>query len=331
MTPNPHRRQWLQGLAALAASGTLPAWAQPAAAWPTRPVRFVVGSAPGGPTDFLGRVAADHFGRTLGQPFTVDNRAGASGMPGADNVVRSTDGHSLLVSGATAITVAPHIFPKITYDPMKQLTPVAMLGAGSYTLAVHPSLNVRTLKELVQLAQARPNALSYGSGGIGSGSHLCTEAFARAANIRMTQVPYKGDAPAFTDLLSGQIQLAFAAPNVTAQAAREGRIRILGVSTTERVAALPEVPTIKEALTDFEYLGWVILFAPSSMPAAALDLLASEWLKGRQTAAVRDRLATLGMQPPERLRERRQVEEFVRQDYARMGSLIRELGITANT
>lgn len=324
-----NRRHWIQGLAATAAACAWPVWAQVAGAYPSRPVKIVVGSAPGGPTDFLARLAADHLGRAMGQAFPVDNKPGASGMPAADAVAKSVpDGHTLLVSGATSISVAPHLFPKITYDPMKAFMPVGLLGAGAYVLAVHPSLNVKTLKELVQLAKTKPGALAYGSGSIGSGSHLCTELFSKLAQVKMVHVPYKGDGQAFTDLVSGQIQLLFAAPNVTAAAAREGRVRALAVTSTERLAALPDVPTVKEVLGDFEYLGWVGLFAPAGTATTVLDALAAEWQRGRTSPSVREKLEGLGMMAPDRLADRGVLDAFVRQDHARMGALIRELGIT---
>jgi tripartite-type tricarboxylate transporter receptor subunit TctC len=325
------RRQLLQSTGASLAALALPGWAQ-SATYPTRAVKVVVGSAPGGPTDFMARLVADHFARAFGQGFVVDNKPGASGMPAADNVVKSTpDGYTLLVSGATAISVAPHLFPKITYDPMKSLQPLGMLGAGAYVLVVHPSVKARSLAELVQIAKAKPEGLAFGSGGIGSGSHLCTELFCRATGTKMVHVPYKGDAQAFADLMSGQVQVQFAAPNVVVGAAKDGRVRALGITSSDRLTALPDVPAIKESVADFEYLGWVGLFAPVGTPAAIVDVLAAQWARDRQEASVRGKLEGLGMNAPDRLADRNALDAFVRQDYVRMGALIRDLGITPNS
>lgn len=328
MPPLMQRRQWIAGAAAIAAS-PFTAWAQ---AYPSRPVKIVVGSAPGGPTDFTARVAADQLSQLTGGSFVVDNKPGASGMPAAEQVARATpDGYSLLVSGATAITVVAHMGAKMNYDPMKQLTPVTLLGAGAYVLAVHPSVAARNLRELIALAKAKPDGLTYASGSIGSGSHLCTELFCRMAGIKMTHVPYKGDAQGFTDLMAGQVQMHFVAPNVALAAAREGRVRVIAVTSAERLALFPDVAAMGEDLKDFEYLGWVGLFATGGTPQPVIDTLANEWKKARAGAQVKEKLGGLGMMAPDRLTDRAAATRFVQQDNQRMGDLIRALGLTMSS
>ena len=324
------RRRLLQRLALGAAWGG--AW--PAAAWaqtyPSRSVKMVVGSPPGGPSDFMARLFGEAMGPALGQSFVVENKPGASGMPAADQVAKAApDGHTLLMSGPASIAVMPHLFSRITYNPLTELTPVAMLGAGAFVLVVHPSVNVRNVAELLQLARSRPEGLTYGSGGNGSSGHLCTELFCSLTGTRMVHVPYKGDGQAANDLLAGQIQLMFTAPNVAMANVKAGRLKLLAVTTRERVPSLPEVPAVHETLKDFEYLGWIMAFAPAATPSPVIDTLASTWNKARLSPGIRLKLEELAMSAPERLSTRAALLDFVKSEHARLGKLIREAGIKA--
>lgn len=322
------RRQMLTGVLATLAASQMPAWAQ---AYPSRTVKLVVGSVAGGPTDFIARAAADQFSQLTGGSFVVENKPGASGMPAAEAVARATaDGHTLLVSGATAITVVSHMGAKMNFDPMKQLVPVTMLGAGAYVLAVHPSVPARNLRELIALAKTKSGGLTYASGSMGSGSHLCAELFSRQAGIKMTQIPYKGDAQGFIDLMAGQVQLHFVAPNVALAAAKDGKVRVIAVTSAERLPIFPEAPPIADDIKDFEYLGWVGLFATAGTPATVIDQLTAEWRKARAGAQVKDKLGSLGMMAPDRLTDRAAATRFIQQDNQRMGELIRALGLTMN-
>lgn len=323
------RRQTLQSLAAGAWALSGPGWSQ-TGAYPQRAVKMVVGSAPGGPSDFMARLFGDTMGPALGQTFVVENKPGASGMPAADSVVKSApDGHTLLMSGPASIAVMPHLFQRMTYDPMHDLTPVAMLGAGAFVLVVHPSVHVRNVQELIQMARAKPDGMTYGSGGNGSSGHLCTELFCNWTGVRMTHIPYKGDGQAVNDLLAGQIQVMFTAPNVAMAHVKSGRLKLLAVTTQERVASLPDIPAVHETLKDFEYLGWIMAFAPSATPRTIIDKLASVWNKARVTPAIRGRLEELAMNAPERLTRRDTLLDFVRNEHARLGKLIRDAGIKA--
>ena len=303
-----------------------------AATFPSRPMKMLIGSPPGGPSDFLARMLADAYGPQFAHPLVLEHKPGASGTIAAELAAKAApDGHTLLASGPASIAVAPHLFAKINYDPMKDLTPINILGAGAFVLVAHPSLAVSNVAELVAYAKRNAGSIPYASGGNGSSGHLCTEAFCRAAGIAMTHVPYKGDGQAVVDLVSGQVKLFFTAPNVGVPHAKAGRLKLLAVTSRERVASMAETPTVAESgatgLTDFEYLGWILTFAPAGTPPAVVDALAAAWNKVRNTPAVKGRLDELAMVAPERLAERSAVQAFVRSEHARLGKLIRDVGL----
>ncbi len=324
-----HRRQALQWLGASAAGLALPPSAALAQAFPHKPVRVLVGAAPGGPADFLGRTFSDAATPALGQPFVVDNKAGASGTIAAGMAAKAAaDGHTLLIGAPGAMVVAPHLFAKLDYDPDKEFTPVAMLGAGAFVLAVHPSVPASTLAELVALAKSKPGSLNYGSGGNGSSGQLCAESFAARAGADLTHVPYKGDGPAVNDLLAGQIQLMFTAPNVAMPHVKAGKLKALAVTSHERLGALPDVPSVHEVLPDFEYLGWVLLFAPAATPAPVVEALATFWAQARQQPAIKGKLEGLGMYPPARYGNREALAGLLRAEKTRTTQLVKKLGIT---
>jgi len=319
------RRRLLASGAALGLSGrSHGVWAQQPA-WPSRPVKMVVGSPPGGPSDFLGRMMADGVGPGFGQAFVIENKPGASGVPAAESVVRApADGHTLLVTGPASIVVNPQLI-KAPYDPINDLTPVCCLGAGAFVLAVHPSVPANTLQELIALAKSKPGALNYGSGGNGSSGHLATELFSSLTGIRMTHVPYKGDGQAVGDLISGQVQLMFSAPNVLLPHVKTGKLRL----TRERVASLPDAPTVHEqGVKDFEYLGWIIVFAPAATPRPIIEQLSAAWARAKTAQAVRDRLHSLAMSPPDRLSTPAALADFVKTEYARLGKVIKDANVT---
>jgi hypothetical protein len=208
----PHRRSLLRTGAALATMPWLAA-AQAQQAFPSRPIRLQVGSNPGGPADMLARTFGDSVTAALGQPVLVENKAGASGTIAATQTAKATpDGHTLLVSGPSTVITAPYLFSKLEYDPEKDLVPLTLLGAGAFVVAVHPDVPVKNIAELIALAKAQPGKLSYGSGGPGGNNHVCTETFLERTGTQALHVPYKGEAPAAADLLAGQIQFMFTAP-----------------------------------------------------------------------------------------------------------------------
>ncbi|MEY2683930.1 MAG: hypothetical protein RJA09_1074 [Pseudomonadota bacterium] len=328
MTDHPTRRRSLQWLAASAAGGLAWPLAQ-AQNYPNKPVRIVVGAAPGGPVDFMARVFGDAASPAMGQPFVVDNKPGATGTIAASMAAKApNDGHTLMAGAPGAMVVAPHMFAKLEYDADKDFVPVAMLGAGAFVLAVHPSVPANNLAELVALAKSKPNSLNYGSGGNGSSGQLCTESFSARAAVDLQHVPYKGDGPAVNDLLAGQIQLMFTAPNVALPHAKAGKLKILAVTSKERMSALPDTPSVHEVLPDFEYLGWVILFAQASMPAPAIEALAQFWAQTRQQPAIKAKLEGMGMYPPARYGTRDSLVAFIKAEKTRTAQLVKKLGIT---
>ncbi|MBL8362102.1 MAG: tripartite tricarboxylate transporter substrate binding protein [Rubrivivax sp.] len=300
-----------------------------AQAWPSKPLRVVVGAAPGGPSDFLARLMAEQLTPLLGQPVVVENKPGASSTFAADAVAKApADGHTLLMSGPAAITNAPFVMARLNYDPARDLVPVAVIGAGAFVLAVNAALPVRTVADLAAYAAANPRKINYGSGGNGSSGHLASEFYSQTAGVQMTHVPYKGDGLAMNDLLGGQIQLMFTAPNVAVPHAKAGRVRVLAVTSRERLPSLPDVPTMVEAgVADFEYLGWIMAFVPAATPKPAIEALQAAWAKSRNQPAVRGKLEELGMLAPERLASPAALAPFLRDEQARLSRIVKAAGI----
>lgn len=323
-----HRRRSLKLLAGVGA-----VWAaRPALAHPDQPAKLVVGAAPGGPSDFLARVFAQAMAPGLRHGLVVENQPGASGTLAAHAVARSRpDGRTLLVSGPAAVVVAPRLQSNLGYDATS-LAPVAMLGAGALLLVIHPSVPTRSVEELVALLRARAGALSFGSGGAGSSAHLCTELFSRSAAIgRVLHVPYRGDSLAMNDLLGGQIQMMFTAPNVIAAHVKAGRLRALAVTSRERQPSMPEVPSLHEVgFKDFEYLGWVMAFVPAATPPTGIEAMALRWQEASSHPSVKARLEGLGMSAPERFAGAAALRSFLESEDARLGKVIREADIKSD-
>ena len=323
-----HRRALLRAGAAL---GTMP-WlaAAQAQTFPSRPIRLEVGSNPGGPADMLARTFGEAATAAMGQPVVVENKGGASGTLAAAAAAKATpDGHTLLVSGPSTVITAPYMFSKLDYDPEKDLVPLALLGAGAFVVAVNPSLPVNNIADLIALAKAQPGKLSYGSGGPGGNNHVCTETFMERTGIQALHVPYRGEAPAAQDLLAGQVQFMFTAPNVIIPHHKAGKLRIIAVTSRERVSALPDIPTVHETVKDFEVLGWIALFAPAATPVAVQDRLAQVWAQARAQAGIRDKLEGLAMAPPSHLAARESVAAMVRAERQRLTQIVKRLNLTA--
>ncbi len=325
-------RRRLVSLFAVACSAlALPARPSRAAGFPSRPVKLLVGSAPGGPSDFLARLFAEAAGPALGQSVVVDNRPGAGGTLAAESAARSEpDGHTLLVAGASSVIVAPYLIPKLSFTPASFM-PVAMLGVGALVLAVHPSVPAKNLRELIAHIRSHPDKLAFGSGGNGSAGHLCAELFSQLIEARMLHVPYKGDGPAMNDLLGGQVQLLFTAPNVVAPHAKSGRLRVIAVTSRDRHSSMPDIPTVREStLTDFEYLGWIMLLAPAGTPHAAIERLAAAWSQARIQGTVKSRLDELGMAASERFASNDDLNAFLEVENSRLAKVIRGTNVKAD-
>ncbi len=253
--------------------------AQPATApaFPVKPVRIVVPYAPGAGTDLHARAIAQRLPQGLGQTVIVDNRAGANGTIAMEHVARSApDGHTLVYALPAQYAVNPALYRKLPYDPIRDFDPVMLVARTPLVLFAHPSVPARTVRELVDLAKARPDALVLASAGNGSAGHLCLEMFRDKSGTRILHVPYKGAAPSMVDLMSGQAQLSFLAWSTGGSHARTGRLRALGVTTEERARALPELPALAETLRGFDIANWYGISGPKGMPRAAVAKLHAE-------------------------------------------------------
>ena len=257
--------------AAAAMTATGAAWAQ--AQYPAKSVRIVVPFTPGGLTDAMARVVAKKLGADLGQPVVVDNRPGAGGIVGIEAVAKApADGYTLLVT-QSGITILPSLKLKLPFDPVKDFDPVSTLASYMLFLVAHPSTPARTVKELVVLAKTRPGQLTYGSAGAGSSMHLAGEMFSHAVGVPMTHVPYKGEAPAISELIGGQVVLTFGT-NVVLPHVKARKLALIAVTGPQRFRALPDVPTISEAgIPGYEVTSWNALFAPAGTPPAVINRL----------------------------------------------------------
>ncbi len=291
-----------------------------------KPIRMIVPYAPGGGADIMARVVAQKFADVFQQPVVVDNRAGGGGLIGSETAVRATpDGHTLaFVSGAYTTMAALH---KLPYDPLKDITPVVMIGEASSILVVHPSVPARTTKELVDYARANPGRLNYGSGGTGGFSHLITALFDLMAGTRMTHVPYKGTGPALNDLIGGQLQVIIGSTPSTAPHVRSGRLRGLGVSSKTRSSALPDVPVIADTVPGYYAPLLYGIWGPKGLPSDVVSLWNREVGKLLQSADMKDRLALAGIDAgggtPSRFHEE------LSADIARWQKVVKAAGIKA--
>ena len=280
--------------AALAASGA--ALAQGAKnAYPTKPVRLIVPVAPGGSTDLLARVVATKLNEALGAPFIVDNRPGAGSVIGTDLVAKAQpDGYTLLFAYA-AHTIAPFIYPSVPYDPMKDFAPVSLVGAQPLVLTVHASVKANNPQELIALARSRPKSLNVALMTPSSSGALAAELFKILTKTDMVSVPFKGGGPAMVALLGGEVQLVFATPPDIMPHLKSGKLRVIGTSSKERLAYLPDVPTLAEAgIQDFNTAPWYGLIAPAKTPPAIVDKLYRQTVEALKTPYARERITASG-------------------------------------
>lgn len=287
-------RHALHALAWVAASAA----AQPGA-YPAQPVKLVVGFAAGGPSDIVARAFADHAAKPLGQPIVVENKPGANAVLATEAVAAARADGLTLLAAATNHTMIPALYAnRIKFDAAKSFAPVCALATSATVLVVGPALPVRSVAEFLARARARPDTLSYATPGQGSSPHLATEQFSRLGGIRMVHVPYKGAAPAVTDLLGGQVDLSFATVGSVLPHLRSGKLQALAVASRQRSALLPEVPTFEEAgVKGFVVDTWYGLLAPAGTPADALRLLSREAQEFSRSPGVRERLAGAGLEP----------------------------------
>ena len=294
--------------------------------YPVKPVRVIVGQAPGGGNDIQTRLFAQKLSEALGRSFVVENRTGAGSVVSYRMVAAAPpDGYMLLgVSGG--FTIAPSVHPNLGYDPVKDLAPISLVVQSPFLLLVHPTLPVKNVKELVALAKARPGALTHASAGQGSSTHLAFALFSTLAGIQITHIPYKGTGPALIDTMSGQVHMLMGNVLSSLQYAKNGKLRALAVTTNKRSPAVPEMPTLAEAgVPGYESSTWHAWFAPAGTAPAIIDKLSAELAKAAKAPDVVARLSPDGAQPigstPDQLRQ------FIVTDIARWRRVVKDAGI----
>src|SRR4051812_41496490 len=298
-----------------------------AQAWPNRPVRFLVPFAAGaGINDIMARLVGQHLGAGLGQPVVIENRAGSGGIAGTEAAAKAApDGYTFLMTNVSLVTSA-YLYPKLSYDPQKDLVPVTLVATSPLMLVVHPSVAATSVQQLVALAKANPGKLNFGSGGIGSTPHLSVELFKSAAGFDAVHVPYKGGAPALNDLIGGQ--LSFMIENVpgTMPYVKSGKLRALAITSAQRSPLEPALPTMAESgVPGYEVVGWQGLFAVAGTAPDLVSRLQAEVAKVLRLPEVRERLGGLGADPVGSTAQA--FDAFVRAENARWSKVIREKGI----
>lgn len=307
------------------AAALVPAPAR-AQSYPDKPIRLVVPYAPGAAADQLGRALGERLGQALGQVVVVDNRAGAGGAIGADNVAKSPrDGYSLVLGTDATHATNPFLMKRLSYDPIKSFTPIVATAVNHIVLVVHPSLPPRDLPALIAYAKANPEKLSFGSSGSGSAHHLAGELLIERAGIHMVHVPYKGGGPAMTDLIGGQITVLFASLATARPFIDSGKVRALAVVEEKRFPGLPDVPTIGETIPGYSITSWFGLFGPAGLSQSVVEKLNSEVNTALAQAAVRDMLEKTGMsalggKPAD-------LEALVKSELAQRETLVKAAGI----
>ena len=293
--------------------------------YPAKPIRIVVPLAAGGPGDVLARAMGQKLSEQVSQPVVIDNRPGANTNVGTEFVAKSpADGYTLLAT-ASPFTVNPALYPKMPYDPIKDFAPITLIGITPLILTVHPSLPVKSVKELIALAKAKPGELHYGSAGNGSALHLAGEMLNTSAGIKLVHVPYKGVTHAFSDLLGGQISIMFPGAPIALPQVKAGKLRALGTTGEKRMAAAPELPPIHEAgLPGYAVPVWYGVLAPANTPSAAITRLHSEITRIIQLADIKERWAVLGAEPA--YNTPAEYAAFLKADVVKWAKVVRESG-----
>ena len=312
----------------LAAVGCTPALAaDPAAGFPNKSIRLIVPFPAGGGTDIVARAISVKLTEAWGQQIIIDNRGGAGGVIGADTVAKSTpDGYTLLFGTPGALVINPLLNSKLPYNAAKDFAPVSLLALNPQLLAVHNSMPVGTVKELIAYAKAQPGKLNYASVGEGTPNHLAMELFKSMTGTQMVHVPYKGAAPAVTDLVGSQVNLMFNPMPPLMPHVKSGRLKALGVGGTQRSPALPDVPTIAEAgVPGYEYVTWYSIVATAKTPRAIIDKINSRLAAVLAIPEIALRLSSQGAEPRSSTPE--ELTRLIQEDYKRLGEVIRSAGI----
>jgi len=311
----------------LMAAGATVADAQ---SWPNKPIRWIVGFAPGGGTDTVARALGHKVSELLGQQVIVENRAGAAGTIGADYVAKSVaDGYTFLVGHANSNAIAPNVMAKIPFDPIGDFTPVTYIGYVPNVLVVHPSVPATSVEELITLARRDPDKLTYASSGVGSTQHLAGALFNKIAGTSMVHVPYKGSGQAIVDLVGGQVDMNFDTMPPVLEQIRAGKIRALAISTPQRLPQLPDVPTFEEkGIRGFDVTNWYSIIGPRGLPREIVTRMDETLRRAMADPSIRTTLEAQGVQfggprTPE------EFSAFLRNELTRYAALVKELNVSA--
>jgi len=320
-------------LAAAIASATfaLPAAVCAQQAWPNKPIRLLVGFAPGGGTDIVARALAPKLSEILGAQVVVWNRAGAAGTIAADAVARSApDGYTLLAGHANSNAIAPHVLQKTPFDAIADFTPITYIGYVPNVLVVHPSVPARSVEELVALAKAKPGSMTYASSGVGSTQHLAGALFNQISGTQMNHVPYKGSGAAIVDLIAGQVNVNFDTMPPVLPHVRDGKLRALAISTPKRLPQLADVPTFEEkGIRGFDVTNWCSVMGPKGLPAELVSRIDDAVRKAMADPEVRSKLDPQGVQfgGPQTPAA---FAEFIRAENAKYARMVKELNVRAD-
>ncbi|HKA42199.1 MAG TPA: tripartite tricarboxylate transporter substrate binding protein [Burkholderiales bacterium] len=300
------------------------------ASYPSRPLRFIAANAPGGGLDIVARVVGPKLAAVFGQQVIVDNRAGAAGSIASEILAKSPpDGYTIMVASLGGLAVNTNLYKGLTYHPLRDFAPITWATSQSNVLVVHPSVPANSVRQLIALAKAKPNGLSYGSSGAGNAGHLAGELFSTMAGIKMVHVPYKGGAPAMVDLIAGQVQLVFSSAPTAVPQVKAGKIRGLAVTTAKRSAVLPELPTVAEAgLPGFEADNWYGIVTVMRTPRPIVDRLHAEIVRALQTPDVKQTLFTQGLEV--RTSTPEEFGAYMKSEFEKWAKVIKDAGIVAN-
>lgn len=324
------RRTVLKSTALLLASPTLALAQNPEADYPSKPVTIIVPFAPGQSADILARVLGERLGKLWGKTVLVENKGGVGGSIGSLAAVRAApDGYTLLLGSTGPIAIAPQLSKSAGYDSRKDFTPIISVAGVPQMMVVAANSKYQTMQDVINDAKKNPGTLSYGTGGSGSLAHLTMEIFKRRAGIEIEHIPYKGAAPAYTDLLAGRLQVMFDTTPAAIGFVKSGQLRFLAASTSKRTSAAPDIPTVSEAgLPGFDVLGWLGILAPARLNPALQRRLNQDFQKALEDPGVRQRLDALGLTPIGGSAE--EFKKFIDSEYEKFGSAIRAANITAD-
>jgi len=328
----PGRRNFVRtcGAVALLSAFAAPSFAQ-TAAWPTKPIRLLVGFAPGGGTDIVARALGVKMSEIFGQPVVVENRAGASGTIAAAEVARApADGYTLLMGHSNSNAIAPFVLEKVPYDAATDFTPITYIGYVPNVLVVHPSVPARTIPELIALAKGKPGQYTYASSGIGSTQHLAGALFAKLTDVQLNHIPYKGSGQAVVDLLGGQVNMNFDTMPPVLEHIKSGKLRALAISTPQRLSQLPDVPTFSEVgIKGFEVTNWYSVMGPKGMPADVASKIDGAARKAMADPSINSSLVAQGVQFGGAATPA-QFADFIKTELTKYQKLVKDLNVKAN-